>query len=344
MTEFVHTPFPQQVVAEVTAACDQRCIFCGRSSMTRPKKTMARELFCAIADEIGRVSPYTELWPTFMGEALLLKDRLFDLIRRARAAGCRKITLNSNGNRLTQPTIQGLLDCGLDRFILSCDAHSRETYERIRVGGSFERLTQGANLLIETMQRRGLTRPIVEMQFSVFDENEHEVEAFKQHWLSRGVVVKVRPKLQWAGSVAGGAHRVTLGPGRVPCLWAMDTMGIHWNGNIVACVVDCDGKYVAGNVEMSSLGDVWNGPLKWIRELHMRQRYAELPQICRECPDWQVKKALAFFPNDAVRADYEAYVRLGRVFMQPHASSDVVAHLTVDGEMLADDGPRGEGR
>jgi len=133
--EYVHTPFPQQVVVEVTAGCDQRCVFCGRTYMDRPKKTMQSELFYKIVEEIAQENPYAELWPTFMGEAMLL-------------------------------------DCGLDRFIISCDAHTKETYERIRVGGRFERLYGGANRLIDTMHRQGQFRPLIEMQFSVFPENE----------------------------------------------------------------------------------------------------------------------------------------------------------------------------
>ena len=41
---------------------------------------------------------------------------------------------------------------------------------------------------------------------------------------------------------------------------------------------------------------------------------------CRRCPDWQVKRAHAHFPSEAMRAEYESYVRLGRVFMQDHAA------------------------
>jgi len=295
MADYTQTPFPQQVVVETTAACDQRCIFCGRTYMSRPKKTMAKETFNRIVEEIARENPLTELWPTFMGEALLLHNRVFDMIRYAREIGCRKITLNSNGNHLNEKTIPRLLDCGLDRFIVSCDGHSKETYEKIRVGGRFERLYGGVNLLLETMRREGRTRPLIEMQFSVFDENEHEVEDFKRFWLQEGVVVKVRPKLYWSGNVKGGEYRVKTDGNRIPCLWAMDTCAIHWNGNVVMCAIDCDGKYVAGNVEAQSIKEIWNGPLKWIRELHLRRRFRELPEVCRTCPDWDVKRAQAFF-------------------------------------------------
>lgn len=322
--------FPQQCVVEVTAACDQACVFCGRTYMERPKKTMKPEVFRAVADEIARENPDCELWPTFMGEALLLGPRLFELIRYARAAGCRKITLNSNGNRLTEANIEGLLNCGIDRFIVSCDGHTAETYEKIRVGGKHERLYAGLHRLVDTVHRRG--GPLIELQFSVFDENEHEMDAFRRYWLDQGVVVKTRPKLYWSGSVEGGGHRVTTGPERQPCLWALDTAAIHWNGNVVMCAVDCEGKYVAGNLTQQSLASIWRGPLAWMRRLQREHRFRELSEICRKCTDWNVKKAHAYFPDEATRQRYEEYIRRGRKFHQ-NESLAPGDQFTVDGEL-----------
>lgn len=336
MENYIHLPFPQQLVVEATAGCDQECIYCGRSYMERPKKTMKPDLFKKIVDEAAKENPYCEVWPTFMGEALLLGDRLFELIRYAKDAGCKKITLNSNGNRLTEKNIEGILSCGIDRFIISCDGHSKETYEKVRKGGRFERLYDGANLLIETMKAQRLKRPLIEMQFSVFDENEHELEGFKEYWLAKGVVVKSRPKLYWSGTVLGGGHRVTTEMSRVPCLWSLETAAIHWNGNVVMCVVDCEGKYVAGNIETQSLKEIWNGPLKWHRELQIQRRFKELSEICRKCTDWSVKKAYAYFPNENIRQHFEAYIKLGRVFFQncQLAPQDLSQCFTPDGEVV----------
>ncbi len=193
------------------------------------------------------------------------------------------------------------------------------------MGGKFERLYAGANALVEALARGGLRRPLLEMQFSIFDENEHEVEAFVRYWLARGAVVKVRPKVFWSGTVAGGNQKVTTDPHRTPCQWAFDTMAIHWNGNVVMCAIDCDGKYVGGNVQASTLKEAWSGPLKGIRELHLQRRFRELPQVCRECPDWPAKQARAFFPNAAVQREYEEYVRLGRV--APHEADGAAGGL-----------------
>jgi radical SAM protein with 4Fe4S-binding SPASM domain len=98
----------------------------------------------------------------------------------------------------------------------------------------------------------------------------------------------------------------------------MDSAAVQWNGNVVMCPIDCDGKYVAGNIEMQRLKEIWNGALKWNREMHMQERYRELPEVCRKCPDWQVKKARAYFPDDATKVAYESYVRKGRTFQEQH--------------------------
>lgn len=320
---YVHTPFPQQLVIELTAACNQACIFCGRTYMDRPKRHMPRPVFERIVEEVGKTSPYTEIWPAFMGESMLLGDELFDRLACARRAGCRKITLNTNGTLINEKTIPRILEGNWDRLIVSCDAHTPETHRIVRPGHKTEGLEgiyRGVNALIDRMRSLGLRRPLIEMQFSVFAENEHEVDAFVAYWLSRGVVVKVRPKLYWSGLFQGGEQRVTTGPERTPCLWALDSAAIQWNGNVVACPCDADGKYVAGNIQAQSLEQIWNGPLKWLRELQMQRRFRELPEVCRKCPDWQVKRAVAHFPNDELRHDYEQYIRMGRVFMQQHES------------------------
>lgn len=319
---YVHTHFPQQLVIEATAGCNQECIFCGRTYMLRPKKTMTSKMFEKIVEEVARENPYTEIWPTFMGESMLLGERLFKMIRHARAAGCRKITLNTNGTRINEHTVPDIIDCGIDRLIVSCDAHTPETHAIVRPNvqegkGGLAEIYRGVSLLMDTMRRKNLRNPIIEMQFSIFNENEHEAEAFRQFWLSRGVIVKIRPKVYWSGTVPNN-NQQEITKKRIPCLWSMDTAAIHWNGNMVMCAIDCDGKYVAGNVEEQTIKEIWNGPLHGVRELHMRQRFSELPEICQKCPDWDVKKARAYFPDEDSKKEYEDYVKMGRVFMARH--------------------------
>src|ERR1043166_4071914 len=71
-------PFPPQLVIETTSYCNLKCIHCSHREMIRPQQHMDRALYDKIVEEIGRVSPMTEIWPTFYGEAFILGDELWD--------------------------------------------------------------------------------------------------------------------------------------------------------------------------------------------------------------------------------------------------------------------------
>jgi hypothetical protein len=73
-------------------------------------------------------------------------------------------------------------------------------------------------------------------------------------------------------------------------------------------------------VERQTLKEIWNGPLGWVRELQVARRFRELPEVCRKCPDWMVKRAEAHFPGAEIQKQYEDYVRLGSHDSTPAAS------------------------
>lgn len=98
----------------------------------------------------------------------------------------------------------------------------------------------------------------------------------------------------------------------------MDSAAIQFNGNVVMCPVDCDGKYVAGNIQIQPLKEIWGGALRWMRELHLQERFSELPEVCRSCPDWEVKKAHPYYPNAELEAQYTKFLNLGRTYSNLH--------------------------
>ncbi|MBL8719840.1 MAG: radical SAM protein [Myxococcales bacterium] len=313
--DLCHTQFPPQVVIESTAACNQNCTFCGRSYLERPKGHMPRAIYNRIVDEIARESPLTEILPAYMGEALLLGDELFDRMATARRLGCRKITLNTNGT-LVEKHVDRLLEGNIDRISVSCDAHTEATHRLVRPAkktSGLEGVYRGVHKLLEERAKRGLARPFVEVGFTVFGETEHEVDDFVRYWSSHDVIIKTRPKGFHAGTVPGGDYRITTGEGRTPCGWLVDTMTVLWNGNVVLCAADVDAKFIAGNIEQSSLREMWNASLKWVREMHFRRRFGDLPEICRKCTDWQSRSSHTFYPNEATKAAYLDFVRAGRM-------------------------------
>lgn len=321
--DYFQTQFPAQVVIENTCACNQSCTYCGRSYMERSKGNMTRATFGKIIHEIALESPMTDVLPAFMGEALTYGDELFARLAMARRLGCKKIVLNTNGT-LVEKYIPQILAGNIDRIIISCDAHTPDTHRKVRPGkktGGLEAVYRGVHALTAAMKEQGLETPFVEVGFTVFDENEQEVEAFIAYWQEHGVITKTHPKGYHAGVIPGGEFRVSVGPERIPCGWGRDTAVVLWNGNVVMCPCDAEAKYVAGNIETQSLREIWNGPLKWIRELHHRRRFADLPEVCRKCPDWQSRTSNMFFPDEAQKKKYIQYVQLGKSLVHSPSSS-----------------------
>jgi radical SAM protein with 4Fe4S-binding SPASM domain len=125
------------------------------------------------------------------------------------------------------------------------------------------------------------------------DENEHELEPFKKHWLERGAVLKVRHKLSW-----GGIFDTPLeisDSDRIPCPWAITMMHVFWDGRVPRCPGDTEGEEGVGNAWHESLAALWKR-LGAYREKHMQHRFDELPDRCQNCKDWMTGAAERIHP------------------------------------------------
>lgn len=277
--------YPNQIIIETTAYCTQRCIHCAHKTLQRKKGNMEMFLYKKIIDEIANEAHDTEVWMTYYGEALLLRYKLYYMIRYAKDKGLTNVVLNSNAMLLNKEMAEMLIDSAMDRFIISMDGFTKETYEKIRVGGKYEDVLNNALQFLEILKLRKADKPRFEMQFSIMDENKHEVEAFNEFWKAKGAYVKNRPKASWAGRIE--APNLDPSKKRSPCKWALNHGAILWNGDLVACGVDSEGLFVAGNVNNSTIKEIWNTTHKKFRQIHIDEKWQDLPDVCKGCLDWQ---------------------------------------------------------
>ena len=292
-SRLVEHPFPPQLVVENTSYCNLTCIHCSHREMVRGQRHMERTLWDAIVREVGRESPDCEVWPTFYGEALILRDELWDRLEQAARCGCRNLVLNSNGTLLGRKgNIEKVLASPLRRFILSLDGLSRETFERIRARARWDVVYPAVEALCRLRQESRRPYPVIVVQFSVMKENAHEVEAFRLYWKKRGAEVKVRPMLEWTAT--GSVRTDTIDRSsafRIACPWGNNTMAIHQDGNVVTCAVDYEGRFTVGSLRDLTIREAWQLLGETVRRPHRRHAWAQLPEICRGCGDWQVAGA-----------------------------------------------------
>jgi MoaA/NifB/PqqE/SkfB family radical SAM enzyme len=217
---------------------------------------------------------------------LILGDKLVEYVRYAKNKGLKDVVFNSNGQLLTEDLSRKLLEAGLDGIYVGMDAFSEAVYDKLRVGGKFDRVVGNVNSFIELEKKMNVSPERMYVQFVEMPENRHEMAAFSDYWTDRGAIVKIRPMVSWAGRIR--AANLDPQKERFPCYWIMQNISITSTGDVSLCAVDMERAFHGGSVKERSIEDVWrNGPLSEIRRMHLEREWERLPFLCRECLDWQ---------------------------------------------------------
>jgi len=286
--------FPFDVVIETTAYCNLSCIVCPYPMLKRPKGNMDFEIFKKIVDEIAEENSSTGLWVAIMGEPLIRSNQLIEMLNYAKEKGLKNVNLNTNARFMTDGIAHKLLSAGLSRIIISLDAFTKETYDQIRVGGDFDKTVKNVENLLEIRKNKMLSKPDVVVQFIIMDENENEVEAFKEYWLKKGAIVKVRLKLGWGNAITTEDLDAANIERNFPCPWLLRTVSIHWNGEFAQCDADYEGEYSPGDINKQTIKEVWRGELRKRREKHLALDFSH--PLCKNCKDWSVGRSSFYYP------------------------------------------------
>jgi len=157
---------------EVTSRCNLKCVMCPVTVLAEhwPGRDMAWETFERVAAGFERAKwVHLQGW----GEPLLHR-RIFDMVERAKASGCR-VGFTTNGTRLTEQTGARLLDLGLDLLAVSIAGASAATHEAIRVGSDFAKLVANLRGFLRMRSEKGNARPKVEVFFLMTTTNLAEL-------------------------------------------------------------------------------------------------------------------------------------------------------------------------
>lgn len=276
--------FPIEVGIEVINQCNLNCIMCPYSQMvsnkTRPVGKMRFPLFKKIIDEI---TPFVELiYLHGLGEPFL-HPRIFEFIDYAKTKKV-KVGLSTNATLLDQTKSQKLLNSGLDYLILAVDGATKKTYEKIRVGGDFEKVEKNIKDFL-TMKKRKSTlqllgkTPFVVIQFITMEENEKEADLFLKKWQGKGAnVIRVKPKISLKDEDKKGRFKITG-----YCFHLFRQLNIYWDGTVVPCCEDVHGRCPLGNVKKEPFKMIWhNKKMEHLRKINFSGQREKVP-LCQNC-------------------------------------------------------------
>lgn len=276
--------FPKVVLIDTVSFCNLKCSMCPHATMRRKPGKMSWLLYMKIIDEIALYQPDAQIWITFFGEGMILDD-LPDKILYARNKGLNNIILNSNGNLMNREYSEKLIKSGLNGLYVGIDASTEDVYSKVRIGGNLEKVKTGVLEYKKLLDEFGKDDQNVIVQFVEMENNKHQVEEFVKFWNGNNIKCKIRPMVSWAGKVQ--ASNLDSNLERLPCYWAMNTINITDQGIVTLCSVDLECQSPMGNINESSIFEVWNSSLKKFRNTQRTHIWNELPAMCRSCMDWQ---------------------------------------------------------
>ncbi|MCP4112653.1 MAG: radical SAM protein [Desulfobacteraceae bacterium] len=280
--------FPKVILIDNCNACNLQCSMCDHINMKHYRKTRIMDigLYKKLIDEIAVENPNARVWEIFFGDPFMCRD-MAKRVKYAKDKGLSDVVLNTNGVLMSEDKSLPLVEAGLDSMYVGIDAAKEDTYDKIRVGGDFTRAVENVLRYRDLLKTYGNSEQKLFVQFVVSDINECEVEDFKAFWKSQDVNVKIRPKISWAGLVDANNLQNNKNVNRKPCYWLMQTINICADGQVALCATDIHCRVKCGDVNMHTIKDLWHGKLMEYRTMHKDNEFDKLPEMCRECSDWQ---------------------------------------------------------
>ncbi len=171
------------IVLDLTERCNLKCVMCYFSAVDRlrfppydrelsDRGNMPVEVFEKIA---------AELFPRARRVALgcaaepMIHPKFRDILAIAGRYRVPDLWFPTNLLALTEPTAQAIADAGVATVGASIDGVTRETYEKIRINGKWDRLISRLDLLNEVKKKRGRKRPQLRIIFTWMKSNRHEI-------------------------------------------------------------------------------------------------------------------------------------------------------------------------
>ncbi len=272
---------PYAVIVEPTSYCNLHCKMCMNKSMKRHKGYMNDELYKKIIDELAEKHPSVSLWLNGMGEPILDRS-LSEKIRYAHNKGLTNISVNTNATLLTKETAEEIVDSGLNQIVCGIDAYDKEIYESIRIGGDKDKVYENINYLLELVNTRPGCGLKVEVQQIEMEDNREDQARFTEYWRGRGAYLKIIPYQTWLGWAKG---QWKVGGKRIACS-KINMFQIFWDGTVPLCGCDYEARSAIGNINESSIEELWSIMKNNLGVLHIDHRFDELPIWCQNCTDW----------------------------------------------------------
>jgi radical SAM protein with 4Fe4S-binding SPASM domain len=274
------------VQIELSNICNAHCVICPISKMKRKREIMNFKLFKNIVDQLSEINFDQTVAPFLEGESLLIPN-ILDYLRYIRKKLPKaKVSLISNGTRLDKLADSILKEGLLDSLVISFDGGNKESYEAVRRGLSFEKISNNVHKFISRRKDLKKEKPTVSISMVVTNKNYNSQNELKKEF-SDADDIGFHKRFNWAGQhgpVKTSKNRLkTFLTKQNYCQRFNSTITILADGRVALCCFDYEGTELLGDLKKQSIMEVWNGKKTNQIIRYLKNRNFEKLPLCSRC-------------------------------------------------------------
>lgn len=278
-------PFPREIFLDLTSFCNHRCVFCANPYI-KGKSTLPRDMVHRVLQEAYDCG-VRDLGLYATGESFLVKE-LPEYVKRAKDIGYEYLFITTNGALATPERAKAVIDAGLDSIKFSISAGTRETYKEIQGKDDFDKVIEHLKWISQYRKDSGRKfRLYVTMVYTTKTKSEVEtlkniVSPYIDEWDPHPLTNQCgnMPSNNDIGVIEAGNPRAR--GSRDICFQPFKSFTITSDGLVSACVLDYSQDLIVGDLNISTLQEVWTGEVyREFRKRHLEKRLKG--GICFNC-------------------------------------------------------------
>lgn len=183
-------PYPSYIEIEVSTNCPLKCVICERTYWKEANRDMSFGEFKGIIDQFPKLK---WIGLTGIGESFINKDFL-QMLRYVKEKNI-FVELYDNFFLINENVARELIKMEIDKLFISLDAATKETYEKIRVGSSFERVIGNLRNFFKLKEELKAHFPEISFHYIVNSLNLKEIPQYID--IVHSLVPKGKPTIQF---------------------------------------------------------------------------------------------------------------------------------------------------
>lgn len=284
-SNFIERPdAPVHLDIELINTCNYSCRFCehGRNPKNnyyRKEKVLAKNKVFEILKECASVGVRSVQF-SVINEPLLY-PHIVEVVEYSSILGFDDIFFMSNGSLLNKYISEKLLKAGLTKLMVSIDAFSPETYEKIRNSKKYNKVVQNVLQFVEMRDQIGRRLPLVRISFLITPFNKHEAKDYEKYWKDKVDFIAFQNLIHTKGDNVN--RQTTKDIKGYRCNMPNFRITVKADGSVKPCCTSYGDMLNFGNIYKSSIQDIYESDCwKDFQDMHENGEWYK-HSVCKKC-------------------------------------------------------------